>query len=93
MLSASGSPYDTLSPDPVLYVLADTEDPCAKASGLSLCPTDGVPLFPAQCHGCQLGTAECQRDSQRVGKQASSDCCLGDAVLTDRFLYRECLLI
>lgn len=74
-------------------LLADTEDPCAKASGLSLRPTDGVPLFPAQCHGCQLGTAECQRDSQRVGKQASSDCCLGVAVLTYRFLYRECLLI
>lgn len=28
-----------------------------------------------------------------VGKQASSDCCLGVAVLTHRFLYRESLLI
>ena len=93
MFSASGSSYDTLSPDPVLYVLADKEDPCAKASGLSLCPTNGVLLFLAQCYGCQLGTAGCQRDSQRVGKQASSDCCLGVAVLTYRFLYRESLLI
>lgn len=94
MLSASGSPDDTLSPDPVLYVLTDIEDPCATVSGLFLRPTDGALLFLAQCYGCQqLGTAECQHDSQWVGKQASSDCCLGVAVLTYRFLYRECLLI
>lgn len=73
MFSASGSPYDILSPGRVLYVLADTEDPRVKASRLSLCPTDGVLLSLAQCYGCQLGTAECQHVSQGVGKQASSD--------------------
>lgn len=82
MFSGYGSPFDILSTDPVLVVSFGTEKPCAKANGLFLGPTNGVLLFLAQSYCCLSGRDECHhRESQLGGRQASSDYCLGVAVL------------
>lgn len=63
VFSAYESPYVILSTNSVFYALSGTENPCVKASGLSLGPTNRVLLFLAQSYRCHLGRAECQRDS------------------------------
>lgn len=88
------SPYHILTTNPVLIVLSGTEQPCAKANGLFLGPTNGVLLCLAQSYCCLPGRDEQHRhDSQLGEKRASGDYCLGVVVLGCHGLYQECLLM